>query len=91
MQCTVCHRNLDEVKKQDANNRAYWQRCFPDVVVCHTCFFNPEEVTAYLQRTTIAHLLWRARKISRAEAVEALNSIRGSGVPMNPNRIRRKS
>jgi len=85
MRCVVCGKVLSG----EPNHRTYWQRKHPEVVVCHGCFFEPGDVEAFLTRKTIASILWRARSLSRAEAITALMSLRGTGIPPNPHRERR--
>lgn len=89
MRCVVCGKQLRAAPVLEPNNRPYWQRKYGDAVVCHACFLAPGEIEDFLTRRTIASIIWHARSVSRAEAITALMSLRGTGIPPNPHRGRR--
>lgn len=90
LNCSLCHRTLSGQREKERNGRAYWQRRFPDVVLCKECWMTPDEISDQLKRDSVAKIIWRARQQSREQARAAMQSLRGTGIPVNPHRKRRK-
>jgi len=90
LSCSVCHKTLSGVRDKAGNGRAFWQRRFPDALLCKNCWMSPGEIADQLQRDAVAKIIWRARAVSREKARAALISLRGTGVPINPHRRHRK-
>lgn len=70
--------------------RALWQRRFPDALLCATCWQMPDEISDQLKRDSVARIIWRAHKENKEWAWQAMMDLRGTGLPLNPRRIRRK-
>jgi len=83
--CDVCGKK---------NIKLHWTRAYPALQMCRECFLNapaapaaPEEGT----RLMIARMLRRIRREDgRAAAILTYDNLRGTGVPINPRRNRRK-
>lgn len=83
MVCTFCGKDTQ---------KWFWYRALPDAYLCTTCFASPDgAVAVQAKRSQIAKILWLTRKENRHLAVEARDSLRGMGVPMNSKRERKRS
>lgn len=77
--CASCRKDLSV-------ERRYWQRRFPDVVVCRACWISEDAASPQIVRDSVAQIICEARKKDRATAQHALKRLRGTGVPANPKR-----
>lgn len=85
MRLTFCSNCGKEI------TRAYWQREFPDVLLCRECWTTPG-IAPKTIRDSIAKALNQARKRgNRQLAKDVLKSLRGTGIPANPRRGRGKA